>query len=208
MIDSKYRSPYQRVIINPLLKQPWINRHDPTLYTFCGLFFGLLIPFFLGIQSSVIAFICLALSGFFDTLDGSLARHLKKDSEEGTALDIASDRIVEFAIILGLFFFNPTGRGVHCMLMLGAILFCVTTFLTVGIFTPKDSEKSFHYSPGIIERAEAFFFFALMILFPNAFFGIATLFTLLVILTGILRLNQFYLKNSIPNTRKIKSSSE
>lgn len=169
MIDSKFRSPYQNLVINSLLKISWVKRLDPILLTFYGLFFGLLIPFFLGLHCSIVALCCLILSGFFDTLDGSLARHLEKATEEGAALDITADRVVEFAIVLGLFFVDPEKRALYCLLMLGSILFCITTFLIVGIFTQKETEKSFYYSPGIIERAEAFIFFCCDDTFPTIF---------------------------------------
>jgi archaetidylinositol phosphate synthase len=92
----------------------------------------------------------LVLSGFLDTLDGSLARHLNKTSS-----------------------------------------ICVTTFLVVGIFTKNDSQKSFFYSPGLIERAEAFIVFSLMILLPFTFSVLAWGFIALTFLTAFLRLWQF-----------------
>ena len=76
--------------------------------------------------------------------------------------------------------------------MLGSMLLCITSFLVVGIFVANDSHKSFHYNPGIMERAEAFIFFIAMMLWPSAFVGLAMLFSLLVTLTAIIRLTQFY----------------
>lgn len=75
--------------------------------------------------------------------------------------------------------------------MLTSILLCVTSFLVVGIFTEKQTEKSFYYSPGLIERGEAFFFFILMILFPSYFVLLSSLFILLVLLTTAIRVVQF-----------------
>ena len=75
--------------------------------------------------------------------------------------------------------------------MLGSILLCITSFLVVGIFTPNHSSKSFHYSPGLIERAEAFLFFIVMIFVPYYFTFFAFLFATLVALTALIRLWQF-----------------
>ncbi len=190
-MDSKYRSKYQTLLINPLLKSPFIQRLNPIGISLCSLIAGLMIPTFLGMQCPLFAICFLVVSGFLDTLDGSLARSLSTDSNRGAAIDITFDRIVEIAIILGLFLVEPKVRGLYCLLMLASILICITTFLVVGIFTANGSKKSFYYSPGIIERTEAFLFFAAMILFPKAFVLLSVLFSLLVTLTGLMRLCQF-----------------
>lgn len=191
MIDSNLRNPYQRLIITPLLKWGIVTRISPNMFTLCGTVTGLIIPLCLYFQSSFWALFFLGFSGFFDTLDGSLARHLGKVTPKGAVLDITSDRFVEFAIILGLYFQAPEGRGLILLGMLGAIFLCVTTFLVVGIFQENSSEKSFHYSPGLIERGEAFIFFALMILFPSIFAPLALLFIGLTFLTAYRRIYQF-----------------
>ncbi|NGX37545.1 MAG: Inner membrane protein YnjF [Chlamydiae bacterium] len=191
MIDSKYRGTYQKLVIEPILKRSWMQSADPLLLTLSGLFFGLLIPFFLYIGCTLIAFSCLVISGFFDTLDGSVARHLDQTSDPGAVLDITCDRLVEFAVVIGLFLVAPQERGLLCLLILGSILFCITTFLVVGIFSQKKDDKSFFYSPGVIERVEAFAFFAAMIVAPQAFALLAISFILLVFLTGVLRIKQF-----------------
>lgn len=69
----------------------------------------------------------------------------------------------------------PQERGLWCMLTLGSMLLCITSFLVVGIFTENQSQKSFHYSPGLMKRAEAFSFFIAMMIWP-----------------AIIRLVQFY----------------
>ena len=75
------------------------------------------------------------------------------------ALDISSDRLVEFAIVFGLLIIDPSTRAIPAALMLGSILVCVTTFLIVGMFTDNHTQKSFFYDVGLMERAEAFFVF-------------------------------------------------
>ncbi|NGX38880.1 MAG: Inner membrane protein YnjF [Chlamydiae bacterium] len=194
MIDTKYRGKFQILLIEPLLKKPWLQKIDPSVLTLSALFLGLLIPFFLWAHLPLLAFALLAASGFLDTLDGSLARFTEKTSDKGAALDITSDRLVEFAVILGLFLIEPEQRGLLSLLMLGSILFCITTFLVVGIFSQNETEKSFFYSPGIIERTEAFAFFSAMILFPKGFFILSLLFSALVSLTALIRIKQFLME--------------
>lgn len=191
MIDSIYRNHYQKWIVDPLLRQGWLDRVHPSFLTLLAGCFGIATLPLLAFHHPILAFSTLLMSGFLDTLDGSLARQTNKTSPQGAVFDIVSDRAVEFAVVLGLFLVDPT-RALPCLLMLGSILLCVTSFLVVGIFTSNNSEKSFHYSPGLIERAEAFLFFSVMILIPTLFTPLAYLFIALVLWTTIVRVRQFY----------------
>ena len=191
MIDSNYRTPYQRLVIEPLLKRAFLKRVSPMMITLIGAASGIMIPLFLYFHLSISALVFLGISGFCDTLDGSLARHKDLSSPRGAVLDIVADRLVEWAILLGLFLYAPESRGLMTIWMLGSVLLCITTFLVVGIFQENSSERSFHYSPGLIERAEAFIFFSLMILFPSFFTFLALLFGSLTLLTTITRIKQF-----------------
>ncbi len=208
MIESKLRSPFQRYGIEPLLRIPFVRKAEPIFLSFLGLFFGLLIPFFLPLGCIKIALLCLFLAGMFDILDGTVARFQNLSSPEGAACDLCFDRIVEFAIILALFFVAPKERALGALMMMGSVLFCVTTFLCVAIFTDEETEKSCYYSPGLMERAEAFVFFGLMMLLPSLFSWLSGIFTALVFWTGGIRLYEFYLKKSIPNARIRKSKIE
>jgi phosphatidylglycerophosphate synthase len=199
MIDSNCRTPYQRLLIDPLLKRDFGSHVSPLWVTFLGAAFGLLIPLFLYFHLSVGALLFLGISGFCDTLDGSLARHQHLTSPKGAAIDIVADRLVEWAILLGLFLYAPETRGFLTIWMLGAALICITTFLVVGIFQENASKKSFHYSPGLIERTEAFIFFSLMIAFPSLFTPLALLFGGLTLFTAYKRMRQF-LKASLNMT--------
>lgn len=189
MIDSYGRTLYQKVIVNPLL--PLFAHFSPTTVTCFALVAGISVLPLLALKYPGYAFAMLLISGFFDTLDGSLARFKNQTTPFGAVFDITGDRVVEFSVILGLYLFHPEERSLSCLMMLGSILFCVTSFLVVGIFTQNQMERSFHYSPGLIERAEAFIFFSIMILFPTIFFPVSYLFSGLVFLTGLARLWQF-----------------
>lgn len=191
MIETNLRKRYQRICIDPLLRIKGLQKVHPIVLTCSALFLGICILPTLALGFPLFAIVLLIFSGFIDTLDGSLARFYGKTSERGAALDILSDRIVEFAIILALYSVDPTTRALPIIFMLGTILVCITSFLTVGIFTTNTTEKSFCYSPGIIERAEAFIFFAAMILFPTLFFFLSYLFSLLVFITALVRMVQF-----------------
>ena len=138
-----------------------------------------------------LAVLTLIISGYLDSLDGTIARLTNRSSEFGSALDIICDRIVEFAIIFGLYLVNPVARATTCLWMLGSVLICISSFLVVGIFTQNSSTKSFNYSAGIMERFEAFMFFIAMILFPKYFTYLGYTFTILVTMTALLRMREF-----------------
>ena len=109
----------------------------------------------------------------------------------GTIYDISSDRVVEFIVVLYLFLQSPVDRALVSIFMLGAILICVTTFLVVGIVSEQKKEKTFHYSLGLIERAEAFIFFILMVMLPQYYQFSAWTFVILVFYTSCYKVIEF-----------------
>jgi archaetidylinositol phosphate synthase len=191
MIEHHLRQQYQRILVNPLAKI-LKNRITANQITLLSGFLGLLVLPALILHHIVLAITLLLLSGLCDTLDGTLARLNQNSSDWGSVMDIMTDRFVEFVVVFALFTLAPQQRGVWSLLMLGSMLLCITSFLVVGVFTVNDSQKSFHYSPGLMERAEAFLFFIAMMLWSNAFIFFALLFTCLVTLTAVIRLAQFY----------------
>jgi phosphatidylglycerophosphate synthase len=169
----------------------WVKHFSPLSITLAGGISGVLAALALAWHFPLLATILLLTSGYLDTLDGTVARATGRTSDLGCVLDILSDRMVECAMIIALFSLAPYQRGWLSLWMLGACYLCVTSFLVVGIVTPNRSEKGFHYSPGLMERAEAFIFFILMIWLPSIFAWLAGLFSLLVILTSYLRVREF-----------------
>lgn len=196
---EQYVSPhYQRCLVDALAR--YVGRYfSPIQITLFAGLCGLASMIFLAYGFPAAAILCLLVSGYADTLDGTVARLYGASSPIGAVLDILTDRLVEFALIFGLYLQDPASRSLMSMLMLGSILLCVTSFLVVGIFTANESEKGFHYSPGLMERAEAFIMFILMILLPPYFMPLSILFVLLVTLTTIIRVLEFsrYAKYSV-----------
>lgn len=192
MLEKHLRSYYQFIFADPIAKKirDWSSL-SPSHITIIGCLIGILSGVAIGFGSLWIALSSLFLSGYLDTLDGTLARLKNQSSPVGGALDIVSDRVVEFSIIFGLYALHAETRAIFSLFMLGSILICVTSFLVVGIFSENTSQKSFYYSQGLIERGEAFLFFTLMIILPNSFPLLAIIFSLLVTLTAMLHLYQF-----------------
>lgn len=191
MLVTYLKTAYQRIFVDLVARALCGKLSANQVTLFAGIAGTLLLPcLYFGFPSLAVAL--LLFSGYLDTLDGSLARLSESSTEWGTVFDITMDRWVEFMVILGLWSVSPDVRSFYIILMLGSVLLCVTSFLVVGIFSQNDSAKGFYYSPGIIERAEAFAFFIAMILWPAYFSILALLFSLLVLLTAIIRLKQFY----------------
>lgn len=191
MIEQTIRPYYQALLVDR--SAIWLQqRVSPNTVTLLSGLFGLLILPALWLNYSVLAIALLLLSGYFDTLDGTLARLTQRTSAWGSVLDIMMDRLVELMVVFALWGIDPSSRGIGCLIMLSSMLLCISSFLVVGIFTENSSHKSFHYSPGIMERAEAFLFFIAMIIWPNIFTVLAVAFSILVTLTAIVRLYQFY----------------
>ena len=188
MIEERLRPTYQRLCVD------WVARKTklhPTLLTLFALLTGLLSACLIAWRLPYMGLFFLLLSGYLDSLDGSVARMNQKTSSFGTILDIVSDRVVEFAVIFAFAYLYKAPY--ICLLMTGSVLICITSFLVVSMFLTEESEKSFSYSRGLMERAEAFAFFTAMILFPKIFLPLAILFTLLLLLTAILRIRSIYL---------------
>ncbi len=188
MIDSYFRSPFQKLLIDPIARK--LVRVPANIVTSISCLLGIAVIPLLAFGLPIAAASALILSGYLDILDGTIARLRRESSPWGTVLDICADRVVESAVVIGLFLVAPD-RALFCLLMLTSILLCISSFLVVGIFSENDSADSFHYSPGLIERSEAFLFFLGMILLPSIFAPLATAFIGLVTLTALIRIRQF-----------------
>ncbi|MBS3926545.1 MAG: CDP-alcohol phosphatidyltransferase family protein [Nitrosarchaeum sp.] len=78
---------------------------SPNFWTFVGLLFALAsaIVYGMGIEFGlIIGGVLLLVSGFFDMVDGQVARVTGKTSKKGSYLDSMFDKIAEVAIFLGL----------------------------------------------------------------------------------------------------------
>lgn len=193
MIEWYLRPVYQRWCVEPLTRYLYRGALSaPGLFTLLAVVFGLLTAAALWQQHPFLGCLCLWLSGYCDTLDGSLARSGGSVSARGAVLDIIADRIVECLVIVGLYSVSPSTRGAAVMAILISNLLCITVFLVVGIFVKNNGVKSFYYSRGWIERPEAFGFYTVMILLPSIFLVTAWVYITLVLLTALQHFSRFF----------------
>jgi archaetidylinositol phosphate synthase len=87
---------------------------SPNFWTLVGLGFAFLAAVAYGMNlqypnySMIIGGVLLLVSGFFDVVDGQVARYTKKTSKKGGFLDSVFDKIAEVAIFLGILIGNFT----------------------------------------------------------------------------------------------------
>ena len=211
MLERYCRQYYQTLCVTPIVKLLIkFTKITPNTITLLAAITGVICGILLSLNLSMLGLIFLLLSGYLDTLDGTLARMTAQASNQGSVFDIVSDRLVEFFIVLGFYLQQPDflAHGLACMVLLGSFMLCISSFLVVGIFSDKTGEKSFYYSPGLIERAEAFVFFILMILFPSWFNALAWLLIILVSITTIIRMLEFYKQHSMLSENSDKASKK
>lgn len=189
MIEKHIRPQFQRWCVDPIATKLAVCC-SPNLITIISFILGGVAALAI-LLSPIMAIALLLLSGYMDIIDGSVARIQGSSSPFGTMLDILSDRFVEAFIIIALFAVQPQLAWVGLLMMM-SIIVCVSSFLLVGIFSQQNSQKSFYYSPGLMERAETFIFFILMICFPVAILWLGLLFTILVLWTTFYRIAEFY----------------
>ena len=192
MLEAVCKPWFNSIFLSPLVSTlARCGIKKPNVITGTGCLLGVMVVPSLAYGYKFLAVMLILLSGIMDVLDGAIARKVNCTSSAGAIYDIVGDRVVEFAIILGLFLIAPEQRALDSILMLGSILLCVTSFLVVGIVDEAESEKSFYYSPGLMERPEAFIFFIAMILMPQAYAVLAKLFTGLVLYTAAYRVWEY-----------------
>ncbi|MGL4393469.1 MAG: CDP-alcohol phosphatidyltransferase family protein [Fusobacteriaceae bacterium] len=164
MLDTKIRK-----FVQPVIKlgadffiEIGVSANTVTLFS---LFLGIFSAVFAYFEFAWTSIIILWISGFLDTVDGTIARE-KGSTSFGTVMDITFDRIVEIGIILSLAFRFPSA-SIYLLILSVSIIISMTVFLSTGLMTKKDSDKSFYYQAGFMERTEGFIMFSIMILFPK-----------------------------------------
>lgn len=117
--------------------------------------FGVLISISAGVVIAmghpfIAGFIVLA-GGFFDTIDGALARYTGQTSLFGAILDSTLDRLAEAAVLLGLIVFYAGEQSVPGIVVVGTIW--VASFL-VSYIRAKAEAMGLDCKIGIFTRTE------------------------------------------------------
>ncbi|MBQ8953879.1 MAG: CDP-alcohol phosphatidyltransferase family protein [Clostridia bacterium] len=127
------------------------------------------------------------LSGYLDTVDGSLARRTGRTSAIGTLLDIFLDRVVELSYIIALVVREPDA-AFSSMLLCASITLSMTVFLTAGNLLKNTGVKTFRYQTGLMERTDGFILTTAMLALKGCLKYTAAVYAALILFTAIQRL--------------------
>ena len=181
MLDS-----YGRKYINPIilkLAKLFVQiKISANIVTTLALIIGILSAVFLYFSMPILSLIFLWVSGYLDSVDGTIARLTNSTSPYGTLMDITFDRLVETGIIL-VTALNHPDVAFYLLLLTVTILISMTIFLTVGALAKNNGFKSFKYQIGLAERTEGFIMFSAMILFQSHLKLIISLFLVMMLIT-------------------------
>lgn len=120
--------------------------------------------------------IVVLVAGFFDILDGALARRIKKDTPFGAVLDATLDRLSEGVILLAILAVYAIQQSLLGVLLVGAAL--ITSQL-VSYVRARAEAQGLECKVGIFTRAERVVILALGLLL--SYFAPALLIALAII---------------------------
>ncbi len=94
----------------------------PNVITWLGSFIAFVAAALITTGQLVAAGLVVLLAGFFDILDGALARRTNRVTRFGAVLDSTLDRLAEAALLLGILFLYARERSVGEILLVGITL--------------------------------------------------------------------------------------
>jgi len=142
-------------------------------YTALVLLFGIGGGLLLALQYVAAAILCILLSGFFDAIDGAVAKANKKSSVFGGIFDSVTDKITETAFYAGFFFGYP---GLQTASFLAAISFLLSSYTFKRILKEGKTPPGFV----LLERKERIFIIIAAIALAE-FYTVASYYLLLLI---------------------------
>lgn len=160
--------------------------------TMAGGLAGIGAGFAIGFQHFYAGLGLILLSRLLDGLDGSVARATKQ-SDFGGYLDIVADFAFYVAVPIGFGFAAP-GNLPYSLILVGCFTLTGISFLAYAVMAAKHNrettahgKKSFFYNTGLAEGTETIIVFVLMCLFPQYFFAIAMVYSVMCVITVIQR---------------------
>lgn len=140
---------------------------DPNTWTILSILPGVLGFVALVYQQMFLGFILFFISGFFDAIDGGVARVTKRVTKLGGYLDGIIDRVIEGLMLFGLLLFGlpdlvifnsttPVYLWISLQLFIGSVLVSYARAYADHKRIIKN-EKVLNRMPGILERTERLF---------------------------------------------------
>lgn len=162
--------------------------------TFLGLALGLMSAAAIAFRLDSLALALLLASRLCDGLDGAVAAATRR-TDRGGFLDITCDFIFYGVVPAAFALRDPDANAVAAVVLLLAFYVNGATFLAYAAIAAKRGLqstvrglKSIYFTAGLAEGSETILTFILMILFPDWFVLIASVFAALVMLTAASRM--------------------
>ncbi len=130
---------------------------SPNTLTLIGLAVGLVAAIFFARGEQLLAGITLLVAGFFDIIDGAVARVLRRETAFGGVLDSVVDRYVDFMIFAGIIYAFLSFRLSEVGIIPGwawGILAIAGSFMVSYIRARAEAAGSGKLDVGVAERAE------------------------------------------------------
>ena len=152
---SKFRQYFAR-IVDPIAKYIAKTGVSPNVLTVLGVISSAAYLAFAWYNALVYAFIMVILSGFFDMVDGAVARVLGKVSKVGEFLDSTLDRLSDAMLITGLLL-----MGINGLLVVSLLIF---SFLVSYVRAKGELLGLKMEGIGLVERAERIIFISVIVI--------------------------------------------
>ena len=183
-----------RSLLTNLAKQLLKRNITANQVTVAGFLVGMTAVPLIILDSTLLALACIILNRLLDGLDGTLAR-MSTPTDRGGFLDIVLDFIFYSAIPLAFAIANPETNALAAAILIYAFIGTGCSFLAFAAIAEKRKlvstefpDKSFYYLGGLTEATETIIVFGVMCLFPSYFSLLAYGFSILCVITTILRI--------------------
>jgi CDP-diacylglycerol---glycerol-3-phosphate 3-phosphatidyltransferase len=179
----------------------------PNLLTVVGLLFGFICLILTITEHLLLAGLALFISGFFDLLDGAVARRYGRVTVYGGFLDSVLDRYTDLSVVFGIFvYFLRQGEDVAY-----AILTFVAAIgiVLVSYIRARAEAASLRCRSGLLERSERTILLIVALCFNDTFLvltGVALLKPVVVVMAILTHITAIQRILAVRKAARMKSS--
>lgn len=119
---AQVRKMVEKVCTDPVVNLLEKTGITPNTLTWIGFFIALVTAVFAALGNLPVAGLLLLFGGYFDMLDGSLARRTGKVSVFGEVLDSTLDRLSEGAVLIGILYWFTVVGSVWGIMLVGVTM--------------------------------------------------------------------------------------
>jgi CDP-diacylglycerol---glycerol-3-phosphate 3-phosphatidyltransferase len=158
---------------------------DPNALTVTGTIFGLVASACIVFEHLFLGALALLLSGFFDMLDGALARSSGRVTVFGGFLDSVLDRYTDLLVMGGIFFFYVTHGSVRyaCITFIAAVGTAIIPYARA-----RAEAAALQCRSGLLERPERILLLLIGLLIPALLSSVMVVLAVLSHVTVIQRI--------------------